>query len=334
MGAETTVQAKEGLERFIGEFLGGYRYFGYWGYGIAGQKRVWSKSEVIDLIEKFNGVANCGLSISTYFDGIPYRLFIPIDFDGEISESLNDAVVAFNFLAAIDADMILSYTGGRGFHILVGLKPKPYQSSQVSAFVSWLKLLLNLKTIDERIRDPRRLIRIPGTYHLGKYKSKNGGYQLVYNGGLSTLIRYRKGKLLDLDEIVPFYTAPIELDINGKERERPIEHHDYPCVEYHLEHEPEPHHIIRYSYVAWLYANGISPQEIFMTLKRRYAHKWVDWNDRITAMQITHICKKGSYKPLSCASLQALGYCLGKECPYYVDFDEIKSIRCLRHGEM
>ena len=96
MGIEVQSSSKTPLQRLIDEFLGGYRYFGFWAPNIGRQYQVWSKEEVISLIEKYNGVANCGISISTFYDGLPYRLFLPLDFDGNINESLADAVKCYN----------------------------------------------------------------------------------------------------------------------------------------------------------------------------------------------------------------------------------------------
>ena len=331
MGIEVQSSSETPVRRLVDEFLGGYRYFGIWAPNIGRQYQVWSKEEVISLIEKYNGVANCGISISTFYDGLPYRLFLPLDFDGNINESLADAVKCYNFLLNMDLDMFLSYTGGRGFHILISLKPNYYSREQIRQFIVFLKNMLKLHTLDEQLIDARRLIRIPGTFHIGKMKHN----KRLYKGVLSEVIAMNKGKYLNLSDVVDVKDGFIEIELNGRNDIPNTHHHDYPCVEEHLDTEKEPHHIIRYSYVAWLFANGMTPEAIFNHLKKRFSTKWVDWDDKITALQVNHICSKRRYRPLSCESLKSLGYCLGKKCPHFISFDEIKSIREYRkNGEM
>jgi len=331
MGTKVSNDTKTPTERFISEFLGGYRYFGFWGQNIGGQHQVWSKEEVVSLIEKYNGVANCGISASTFYDGLPYRLFLPLDFDGEINQSLNDAVKCYNFLVNMNVDMFLSFTGGRGFHIIISLKPNYYSREQVRKFIMFLKNILHLSTLDEQLIDSRRLIRIPGTFHIGKTKHN----KRLYKGFLSEIIAMHCGDFLNLNDIVNPDDGCIEIESNGSYPHPDVPLHDYPCVEYHLDTEAEPHHIIRYSYVAWLFANGMSPEAIYRHLKERFSKKWIDWNDRITALQVNHICGKGTYRPLSCESLKSLGYCLGEKCPHFVSFENIKTIReYWKHGEM
>ena len=322
MGTQIQNTKETPVQRFISEFRGGYRYFGYWGYGIGGQNQVWSKEDVVDLVERYNGIANCGLSISTFYDGVPYRLFLPLDFDGNLSDTIEDAVKCYNFLCSMDIDMFMSFTGGRGFHIIVSLKPYHYSSLQIQKFIRFIKRILSLKTLDEKLIDYRRLIRIPGTFHIGKSKHN----KILYRGCLSDVVAMHSGRRLDIREIINNEPDAYFIEQNGRQVPS-IPLHDYPCVEEHLENEPEPHHIIRYSYVAWLYANGMSPEAIFNHLKRRFSNKWVDWNDNMTAIQVNHICRKKNYKPLSCESLKSLGYCIGKQCPYFIDYDNIKSIR-------
>ena len=84
----------------ISEFLHGTRMFCHWYSGkksYGNQIKVANKQQVIELIKKYNGIENCGISISTFIDGVPHLLYLPFDFDSDnLREAFEDAKRLYN----------------------------------------------------------------------------------------------------------------------------------------------------------------------------------------------------------------------------------------------
>jgi len=277
-------------EILINEFLGGYRFFGHWK-----QIRVFNKDQVKALIETWAGLDDCGITISTFKDGIPILLFIPFDFDGDLKTAYEDALKTYEFFIKQDYMTCLTYTGNRGFHVLVKAKPDYYSKIQLRTFQNAIKRMLKLETCDSQIfGDVRRLIRIPGTYH-----RKGGLCQILYEGG---------HKELDISQYVP-NTIPTNGVIKGNYQEV---YHEYPCVEVIVREDPEPPQLIRFAFVILRLAEGKSIQEIFEEIR---GFGWIDFDEHKTLYQINHIASR-DYKPPSCKTLQDLGYCIVKDCKY------------------
>jgi len=162
----------------IEEFYDGIRYFGAWsspqrfGY----QHKVYSKEDVIQYINEYNGILNCGISVCTFKDEVPYLLYLPFDFDSDsLANSWSDAMKFYNHIVDIGYDISINYSGYRGFHCLISTIPLPYSRKLIHDVQSYYKNLLDLKTCDPNIfGDIRRLIRIPGTLHIGKFKRLKG----------------------------------------------------------------------------------------------------------------------------------------------------------------
>jgi len=284
---------RTGVSSFIDEFYGGYRYFGYWN-----QVRVYSKKEVLKLISEHAGLDNCGLSISTFIDGMPFLLFVPFDFDSledNLENAYNEANRVYDFFKSSGFQTSLNFSGNRGFHVLVKTKPDIYSSRQLRKFHDIIARLLRLKFVDRQLfGDIRRLIRIPGTLH-------------PKTGLLAFTIKSCKGQPLDLHKFITNGLPDAEVRVNSKIKVR----HPYPCVEEIIRNDPEPPQLIRFTYVIHRLSEGYTTKEILEEIR---SFGWVDFNERITLYQIKHIAN-GGYYPLSCESIKQLGYCL-KDCPY------------------
>ena len=318
----------------ISEYYEGYRYFGYWSspQRFGRQFPVSSRKEVVELIERYNGVYNCGISICSILGEVPYLLYLPFDFDSnDLKKSWDDASKLFNFLVDCGYDVNINFSGYRGFHILVTTVPKPYSRPQIRASQKFFKRILNLPTCDKQIfGDIRRLIRIPGTIHAGKFqKDKNKIWKRLGEGSTTFHIRYSPGEPLDLDELIQeddvefdFDYETISHNMNGKPR------HPYPCVEKYINNE-EPPQLIRYSYVSYHLKSGKTPDEIVKILKDNHSvgkkYEWLDWDESYTANQVYQIAG-GDYNPLKCETLKQLGYC-SKDCVYNTDNWEVKKLK-------
>ena len=274
------------------EFLGGYRFFGHWK-----QSRIYNKEQLKDMLSRWAGLDDCGITISTFKDGIPILLFIPFDFDSkDLKLAFEEAVRTFNFFVSLGYRTWLNYTGNRGFHVLIKSKPEYYSKYQLKTFQNQIKLLLNLTTCDSQIfGDYRRLIRIPGTYHR--------------NGGLARILAVDGLRELDLNQFVKD-TIPT----NGiiKKSQVTGKYHEYPCVEAIIREDPEPPQLIRFAYVVLRLADGCTPEQIFDEIK---SFGWIDFDEQKTIYQINHIASR-DYKPPSCKTLRDLGYCIIPNCKF------------------
>ena len=317
----------------ISEFYGGYRYFGYWSspQRFGNQIPVRSKEEVLELISKYDGVFNCGISVSSIKDNVPYLLYLTFDFDSDnLREPWNDAKKLYNFIAESDFDVYINFSGCRGFHVLISTVPKPYTKPQVRIAHKFFADLLKLRTCDKQLfGDVRRLIKIPGTFHAGKFVKTNGTWKRYLDGSISCIIKHSTGDLLDLDDITRDDTYEFEFT-NTKSVNKHI--HPYPCLEKHIRNE-EPPQFIRYSYVAYLKDMGKTPEEIMNILVENHSenkrYEWIDWNYEYTYNQVKHITsEEHDYHPPRCETLKSLGYCI-PNCIYSNSDWKLKRVRDL-----
>lgn len=321
----------------ISEFYGGYRYFGYWSspqkYGK--QYRVYSKDDVIKLMNIWNGAANCGISMCTFKGEVPFLLYLPFDFDAaKLEDAWKDTVKFYNFIVDDGYDITVQYSGYRGFHCLVSVIPDSYSRGQIRSAQMFYKELLDLKTCDTQIfGDIRRLIRIPGSLHAGKFKKiKHKGWQRIGEGDYCQTIKNTPGELLNIDEIFKDKFPEYDFDKHIEENNNRLRH-PYPCVERAMDLR-EPAQLIRYSWVVFRLKHGNHPDDIIKELEERHAdgkkYEWDDWSKEYTTQQVYHIANRiDTYNPLKCSSLKSLGYCL-KDCPYNYDNWNIKKVKEIR----
>lgn len=300
----------------IGEFLGGHRYFCHWHTGkktYGDQIKVHSKKEVIDLIEQYNGTENCGISISTFINGIPKLLYLPFDFDStNIREAFEDAKRLYNTIIDFGYKASFHFSGGKGFHVLIPIVPKNYSKLQLLKTQQFFKRILNLTTADEQIfRDVRRIIRIPGTYHM--------------NGNLCEVYEYNDdGKLLDIEKLSPpefdkFKSLSDKIDTASSNKRI---YHEFPCVdklindrEYWYEHNPkgtfEPHWLIRFAWIIEQSYDGKTEDEMLDEMEE---FGWDDFRRDKTLYNMKYILNR-EYTHPSCDTIRELGFCQ-EECPY------------------
>ena len=280
----------------------------------------------------WNGAMNCGISVSTFKGEVPFLLYLPFDFDSDtLEKSWEDTKKLYNEVVDEGWDIFVQYSGFRGFHCLVSVVPDIYSRGQIKAAQEFYKRTLNLRTCDTQIfGDVKRLIRIPGSLHAGKFKKIKGkGWQRMGEGGYCSTMKHTKGDLLDLDDY--FVDEFPEYDFDRVKSNSNL--HPYPCIDVAMNNR-EPSQLIRYSYVAYHLKEGKKPNEIINMLEEKHSdgkkYEWDDWNKEYTAKQIFHIAGRiDCYNPLKCSSLKSLGYCVDG-CPYnYSDwvFKKYKDIK-------
>lgn len=305
----------------ISKYEKGYRYFCHWYQGnrnYGNQVKVFSRDQAVELITKWNGIENCGMSISTFVNGVPKLLYLPFDFDSSnLREAFDDAKKLYNMLVNMGYRASFHFSGRKGFHVLVPVKPDFYTKEQLRATQEFFSNILNLKTVDTQIfHDIRRIIRIPGTYH-----TKTGRLCEI-------LVENDEGVNLDINKLSPPKSKridPTNFRIDNKTQKDGI-YHDYPCIkklvrdeEYWIQHHPrgrfEPTQIIRMSWVIELAHEGYTEEEI---LEEAEEIGWDDFNPNKTLYQIRHVMRN-NYIHASCELLQNLGFCL-PDCPYRTEW--------------
>jgi len=272
----------------------GHRFIGYWE-----QEIVKSRKEIIRVIEEHLSIDNIALSVSTYMNGKPYLLFMPFDFDskGDIRKAWDDAKRLYNYFVREKIGAYLSFSGNKGFHVLVLTEPKIYTRKQLKISQRHYKKLLSLNTVDEQIfGDVRRLMRIPGTYNI--------------NGDLCRILAYNIGKELDLDEIYEDNELPTE--IPSRNINKQSNYHSYPCIEKLVKIDSEPRHLIRFTYAILRLSDGWDYDKI---LEEIQSFGWIDFNFDYTLRQLEHIESRG-YVPPSCNTLKELGFCCVENCEH------------------
>lgn len=297
----------------LNDFKNGYRFFGYWmkqgERDYAFQFKVTSKQEIINLVNRYNGVFNCGVSMSTYIHGMPYLLFLPFDFDSKnIDNAWTDAREMYNYACKLGYECALHYSSGKGFHVFIKTVPDVYTKEQIRYIQMYFKDYLHLETSDEAVMGQwRRLMRLPGTWHMG-------------SGGMCVCIAENSGRLLDLHKFIS-YDVPVK-DMIIKNRGE-ILRHKYPCVhqlvrdrdfwiKHNVKERFEPSQIIRLSYVI----EGLARNKTVEEINNKIADLgWDDYKSNKTKYQIKHI-RDGRYVHPSCKTLQELGYCIIKNCKY------------------
>lgn len=271
----------------------GSRNVGWWNVKKYGnQKPVDNFEGIVDLVDEHQCLDNIGISVCTFKDGISYLLFLPFDFDSDdLKIAWKDATTLYNYIVKLGYDCHITFSGRKGFHVFLSVKPKPYSKLHIKTIQKYFKEKLNLKTLDEQIfGDIRRLMRIPWTYNV--------------NGDLCREISYNQGALLDLDLLMisEKFEHNYEIKSIGKG------YHRYPCIEKLIREDPEPRHLIRYSYVLLRLDKGWSEDKIINEIK---GFDWLDFDESYTRKQIEHI-DAGNYHPLACKTIQDLGFCPGK----------------------
>lgn len=96
------------------------------------------------------------------------------DFDAEKPENAQlDALKMARYFDEIGMPWAATYSGNKGFHVYLFLKPEfhPFDSElriKTLAIHRWLGSKLELRTLDGRVAEPRRLCRVPLTLNVPK----------------------------------------------------------------------------------------------------------------------------------------------------------------------
>lgn len=289
--------------------------------------RVEKASEVIELINKWNGLTNCYLSVNPYsvisideFGNEIRKAFITkafFDFDNDL-----DSVRKFTqYLLARDIKFELNHSGN-GHHIYIHLTG---EGDGQNLRILQLSVLNEAKaTCDMHVvGDEQRVSRLINTWNL-----KSGTYCIPIqieeigkeNGSSQRFERYIYGtKLLDLstytEDKFEYIKGDILKDMKIQSNIKLI-----PCIK-EIVRKINPTQIERYTLVVYLssalragrdlryFDQGFLVDEIMNFFKTNTIH-WLDWNESITRYQVKNIIPKTNFI-IGCRFLKSRGVCIG-----------------------
>lgn len=272
--------------------------------------------------------------------------YVPFDFDAE--DKLENALADVLALDAWANDhklwLLVTFTGGRGFHAYLTFKPllcanngalkKVYRALQLTAHSE-----AKLRTTDKMVfGQPARLMRIVGSRHQNTQRyCVEIPRAMLARADIHEIVSYSAEPRAHIEAPTPRETLAETVA-----RLRPNLHIEHrvaletatvpympptdifikailprPCI--HTEimtHNPK--HLARVEACSNLVKLGFDYEwicQFFDDVAKQAG--WVDRNPGITAYHVQQIMGKGGYEPRSCSNIRADGYCVGESCPIF-----------------
>ena len=270
---------------FLSVGIGRFRKFGF-----PFQFKTSSRREIENAIQKYNGIADCYLSISEHqeIDGYVYTfpLFYLMDFDVTTSSNLsdveNEVAISLNWLEDNNLNYQLDFSG-RGYHILIELSQKEKISNMdFRNFYQYIINRLNLKTLDPMCSEIMRIKRLPETINM-----KSGKLcctLLRHNGGVLNLFTYIEDTEYKNNESY-YEVKDYECSTGESKFIFPFDtNFKMPCI-YDAINKADVNHVVRWFWVLLQQRKGKSFKEIFEETKLM---GWEDWNAEKTSYQISY----------------------------------------------
>lgn len=288
------------------------------------------------------------------------NIFLDFDMDEEnnitFKKVARDVQLVSDYLSEYSVQHSIAFSGRAGYHLYIHTKPSIESLSngltlKYKGIYAHLRRELNLKSLDQRCAEPKRLCRVPGSKYVkeGKKtdrkcyplpvgedvpKSKKEMYEQSKQPLIDSNIRRGTEELSINDLMEKWDVTPQEVpdeDLYGTaDYHEPkgnflklIGEYFRPCVRSAL-FNANPPHFIRV-------ASCIKVKQLYslqgaIKLYDRLAEEaqWIDRDRKGNRdYNIKHIYNK-HYKLPSCAKIMMEGYCIGEECQYYDDFEKKK----------
>lgn len=279
-------------------------------FGIPQQFKVYNRKDILDNIQKYNTYKDCYLSISEHEQiglvTLTIPLFLAMDFDASNSYTITDAYIdalkVRRWLIDNDISYMFNFSGAKGWHIIVPLhRVIIANNSQFKAFYNFIKNKLDLPTLDPKVFEVQRIIRIPTTINMKSGKE-------------CCTIEIREGRKLNLFEYSDNENSFSNTGIESSNKNEDVfyfPHSEYsPCIEELICKEEVPHDI-RWMWVKLMRNYGHSPNEILESAKEM---PWSDFNESKTRYYIKY--NMTHFATISCGYIISLGLCLGDKCPF------------------
>ena len=280
--------------------------------------------ELKKYVELNNGIR--GVYVSLYDLTYTIDKFF-FDFDSvDLNQAFEDVKLFINRLEEYNYPYIPVFSGRKGFHVYVLVKPwTPVNIETARAVLRDVqyKLAGGIATVDRHVfGDVKRLTRYPNTLNKSNYCVPLPHDFVKWT--LRGVIDYAKEpRVVEYDvKVIPGIDAYIDNidNINYGEEEKVSPLHDpvdfppslllvkpllRPCVFEAITTDQDPPHIVRMTMVCELMYYGWSKKSIHELIKKL---KWRDYDSKKTQYQINHIFKR-SYLPPSCYKLKHFVKC-------------------------
>lgn len=286
-----------------------------------------TRDEMDRLVMLSNGVVDVYVSLYSC-DLVVDKIFFDLD-SNNLEDAYRDAVELFERLKSYKLTPVALFSGRKGFHIYVPLKPFKSNIETIKVVVKDFQETFSdgLKTVDRRvIGDVRRMVRYPNTLNVAGKR-----YCVPLPSGWQEW---------DVEKIVDYSLEPRNIEFNvdfvDVERIVDVDYHQpinlpkidlkpwnlphgakialmllRPCVANVLLSDSEPPHVVRLDMVSELMWLGWSEEQVVTAIKQL---AWKDFNESVTRYQVSHIFRK-RYLPPSCSKLKHYVAC--NNCGWY-----------------
>lgn len=274
--------------------------------------------------------------------------FLDFDSKEKPENAQYDAIKVIEWANSYNIPNYVLFSGGKGFHVYLVWKPyympmTMENKDKLRAFFSYLKVELNLRTLDSHVAEFRRLSRIPYSNYVSGSGEVTDRYVIPADLNLSIDEIFEQSKNQEYIEVIPrgkiqkFTSFYDTLDIKDYEAElydtsADTITYDIPqnaftdylttiipkmCIHNNLMTR-NPKHIARFAGVIEAKRSGLSleeTQKLFDEMSSIFM--WVDrGNIDIRRKQVNSVYNGKYYHP-SCRKIRSEGLCVGKSCPIF-----------------
>lgn len=321
-----------------------------------GNPVVYDKKILIDLINKNNKINDVFVSANRFLSFIDRKPFqiemskIFLDFDGKMNppiDALKDMRKVTDYYDEVGIPYLPVYSGCKGFHVYVPLKPKVYTNGRwlkdvVRSCMLQLKRELGIETIDPAVATPTKLCRVLYSTHpkTGRICQPLPKYEIIesrfFNRPIEKLINYNlidsleNKRYLTLEEYIDYLDIDPEEEIiklresfalkveqinyGNPDDQFLQEVLHYPCLINAIIGVENATHFARFMCCIHLKRLGYDPLWVFKFFKQRLYFDHM--NEEECRYQINNIFQNDYIFP-SCRRIQEEGMCIGAACPYY-----------------
>lgn len=298
--------------------------------GRAIRRKIRDKDEYLSFIRDHNGKGNIAVQVHPDLNisyGVYDTLFLDFDGRGDIRDVFDEAKQMYSVLGGGR----LYFSGRKGFHLYIDLKPVYLGSIYASVLNEWAKQF-KTKYLDlKSLKDRKRMARVVYTKHV-----KSGLYMIPID--VSDNVAGIISKAMNPSETAYSYAVKENTSIsdelrkiyaNVKESEKKItqilvkpmritEAEMPPCVRIGIEtlkKTGELDHYARFHVVNYLLQIGIPEGEV----EKLFAKYAKDYDPSKTEYQVEYL-RRRDMKPFNCKNAIAMGICpleMPELCPYY-----------------
>jgi hypothetical protein len=291
------------------------------------------------------------------------------DFDDVKPENTQlDVINLVDFLDKNSLPYIIQFSGSKGFHVFLYFRPKLFEYKKedeserqmqilIKRIFRWFKRTLNLRTLDDTVGEPKKLCRLPYTYHVNRKGEVHEEQcvpiprQMLLKWNVNDIREYSKNPIFIIPEVksitydILSFISKFDIKDNGDLFDETVPQLEFkshvhiqnkelkiymdlmakhkPCIVSNLQ-TMNPDHATRVAFAMYMKRMGISKErftEIYEALAKEnnYIDFYVGKESR--EYQINHIFDNPSYQnEASCTTIKQKypHLCLREKCHRYI----------------